>query len=438
MRDTIIFFVIFLFLLLPMKITRRINPDRSGSVIFRAEHVEDFWMIYNLLFSGDLLTSHSFRKVQTESATSTQVSKRKVLITLRVTAIDYTPGDPIMRVSGRNIRENEFVRLGAFHTIELNLNRSFTITKTEWTSVDRERMREALDPHRSANIAAICIREGIAQFCLIGPSQTSLLSKVELSIPRKRKGSEGHDKSLIKFFDKIVETFLRTFNFDVIECILVISNTFLNTQWVQYLEQVSSKKVIPQFSRLRSKMIIYQNSSGHMGALDEILADPRIRGQLENSKVSSQANLIELFYQTMEKEPDRVAYGWNHVEYASQQKAIDILMVSEKRLRSPSILERRKYISLLDDIKRAGSRHQIFTGLSQSGEQLDQLTGVAAILRFPLPEIEEIEQAEDTVDFPSDQSQENGFEDDQARLRDILSGLDDNDEEEDISNDEDN
>lgn len=33
----------------------------------------------------------------------------------------------------------------------------------------------------------------------------------------------------------------------------------------------------------------------------------------------------------------------------------------------------------------------IFSGMHASGEQLNQLTGIAAILRFPLPELEEQE-----------------------------------------------
>ena len=33
------------------------------------------------------------------------------------------------------------------------------------------------------------------------------------------------------------------------------------------------------------------------------------------------------------------------------------------------------------------------TGLHVSGEQLNQLTGIAAILRFPLPDIEDMELA---------------------------------------------
>lgn len=37
----------------------------------------------------------------------------------------------------------------------------------------------------------------------------------------------------------------------------------------------------------------------------------------------------------------------------------------------------------------------IFSSIHESGKQLDQLTGVAAILKFPLPEIESDDEEDD-------------------------------------------
>jgi protein pelota len=60
------------------------------------------------------------------------------------------------------------------------------------------------------------------------------------------------------------------------------------------------------------------------------------------------------------------------------------------------ILQRRAYARLVDGVKEAGGEAFIFSGAHVSGEQLDQLTGVAAILRFPLPDLEDQElDAED-------------------------------------------
>jgi protein pelota len=38
-----------------------------------------------------------------------------------------------------------------------------------------------------------------------------------------------------------------------------------------------------------------------------------------------------------------------------------------------------------------GGEVSIFSGMHTSGEQLNQLTGIAAVLRFPLPDLEDQE-----------------------------------------------
>lgn len=71
-------------------------------------------------------------------------------------------------MKGRNIEENEYVKvnvkhgcklfynfnfilaftlqMGAYHTIDLELNRKFTLMKEEWDSVDLDRIEIATDP----------------------------------------------------------------------------------------------------------------------------------------------------------------------------------------------------------------------------------------------------------------------------------------------------
>jgi hypothetical protein len=60
--------------------------------------------------------------------------------------------------------------------------------------------------------------------------------------------------------------------------------------------------------------------------------------------------------------------------------------------RSQNVGERRKWVGVVEEVKSAGGEVLIFSSIHESGKQLDQLTGVAAILNFPLPEIESDEE----------------------------------------------
>lgn len=85
--------------------------------------------------------------------------------------------------------------MGAYHTLDLELNRKFTLQKALWDSVALERVEMACDPAANADVAAVVMQEGLAHVCLITPSMTLVRSKIDITIPRKRKGFvQQHEK----------------------------------------------------------------------------------------------------------------------------------------------------------------------------------------------------------------------------------------------------
>jgi protein pelota len=49
------------------------------------------------------------------------------------------------------------------------------------------------------------------------------------------------------------------------------------------------------------------------------------------------------------------------------------------------------HAGLVDSVRDGGGESLVFSSMHVSGEQLNQLSGIAAILRFPLPDLEDIE-----------------------------------------------
>jgi protein pelota len=52
---------------------------------------------------------------------------------------------------------------------------------------------------------------------------------------------------------------------------------------------------------------------------------------------------------------------------------------------------RMQWVAVVEAVKDANGTVHIFSSMHVSGEQLQQLSGVAALLRFPLPEIEDMD-----------------------------------------------
>jgi protein pelota len=115
---------------------------------------------------------------------------------IRVTTVDFDPQAGQLHVSGRIVEENKYVKVGQFHTLDLELNRNFTLEKAEgWDSVALDVVRDAINKDKNAEAVACVMQEGLANICVITEHQTVLKQRVEVGIPRKRTGkASDHDK----------------------------------------------------------------------------------------------------------------------------------------------------------------------------------------------------------------------------------------------------
>lgn len=85
------------------------------SVTLIPEEPEDMWHAYNLITEGDNVRSTTIRKVQNESVTGSSSSSRiRTTLTISVEGIDFDTQAGVLRVKGRNIEENQYVKVNAF------------------------------------------------------------------------------------------------------------------------------------------------------------------------------------------------------------------------------------------------------------------------------------------------------------------------------------
>lgn len=390
-------------------IFKNIDKKCSGTVGLVAEEAEDMWHAYNLICVGDYLRASTIRRVVNEQAGLTSTSRVHTTLTICVKSLDFDTQASVLRVKGTNFEENQFVKMGAYHTIDLELNRKFQITKTEWDSVALERIEEACDPSQNADLAAVVMQEGLAHVCLILSSMTLVKSKIEMAIPRKRKGlCANHDKSLEKFFERIVQALQTHINFDIVKAVIIASPGFIKDQFYQFMIDYAVKN-LTNFKVLmdnKSKFMLVHSASGFKHSLKEVFEDQNLIARLTDTKALGEVKLIEAFYQMLKTEPTRAYYGLKHVEKANEAQAIDTLLISDSLFRSKELSERKRYVRIVDQVREHSGQVKIFSSLHVSGEQLLQLTGIAAILRFPMPDLEDEELSDESDDENDKQTTE--------------------------------
>ena len=199
-------------------------------------------------------------------------------------------------------------------------------------------------------------------------------------------------------------------DFSIVKCLILASPGFVKDQFYAYMMQEAVRREVKVILENKSKIILAHSTSGHKGAVKgtcicfnfyafcfkkkifffsvEILEDQTVLGRLSDTKAADEVKALNNFHQSLSLDNgDRCAYGPRHVILASGRAAIDTLLISDGLLRSSEIATRRQYVALVETVKSTGGKVVVFSSAHVSGEQLDQLTGIAAILRFPIPDL---------------------------------------------------
>ncbi|XP_057471102.1 protein PELOTA 1-like [Actinidia eriantha] len=95
---------------------------------------------------------------------------------------------------------------------------------------------------------------------------------------------------------------------------------------------------------------------------------------------------VKEFMEMVSIDSDRVCYGLKGVEVAHELAAIETLFITDELFRSTDLKMRKKFEELVRAVKKGGGK-----AMMVSSKQLAKLTGVGAILRFPVPDIDDLE-----------------------------------------------
>ncbi|KAK6389692.1 hypothetical protein LTR65_006174 [Meristemomyces frigidus] len=387
----------------------------AGSATLLPEEPEDMWHAYNLIRPTDLLRASAIRKVISESGSGSRSNERvHMTLTIRVTKLDFDPQAAQLHVSGRVAEENKHVKLGSFHTLDLELQRNFTLEKAEgWDSVALDTLKEAVNQDAKAQLWAVVMQEGLANICLITDHQTILRQRVEVNLPKKRAGSTDHDKSLHRFFQTTFDSLLRQLDLANPKPLLLASPGFTASSFYQFIKTQASNGANKPLQQLVPKITVAHSASGHLHSLAEVLASPAVTSKLSDTKFARETQLMDRFFELIRKDDARAWYGPRECELAVERGAVGkgggVLLISNSLFRSQDIRTRKRWVKLVDEVKEGDGEVRVFSSMHESGRRLEGLGGIAAILTWPIEDLDEEveggdqdEPAEDGADGEGD------------------------------------
>ncbi|KAI3841926.1 hypothetical protein MKW92_037433, partial [Papaver armeniacum] len=278
-----------------MKILRRdVTLNGPGSVKMTPEEADDLWTAYNLVAKGDTVLSTTVRKVIRDNATGGRDSEcMKLKLEIRVESVDYDKEGSVLRIRGKNILENEHVKIGSYHTLEIELYRPFVVRKVVWDSMAVDILKQASDPGASADLAVALMQEGLAHICLIG---------------RRYKHFTAH----YFFFENVLQSFLKNVDFNVVRISCYCKSWFHQgtIKFPTFFFSAEKKTVTPIIEN-KSRIICSTTpdssmlnhiplflciiSLAHRHSLKEVLDAPNVMNMIKDTKAAQEFALKEFF-----------------------------------------------------------------------------------------------------------------------------------------------
>jgi protein pelota len=317
-----------------------------------------------------------------------------MMLTIRVTKLDFDPQAGQLHVSGQVAEENKFVKLGGFHTLDLELQRNFKLEKADgWDSIALDMLKEAVNQESKAQLYAVVMQEGLANICLITEHQTILRQRVEISLPKKRAGSSDHEKALQRFFQTTFDSLLRQIDLSDPKPLLLASPGFTAASFQTFIKTQASTGNNKSLQKLLPKITIAHSASAHLHALSEVLSSPAVTSKLSDTKFARETSLMEKFFEMMRQDDPRAWYGPRECELAIERGAVGkgggVLLISNALFRSQDVATRRRWVKVVDDVKADGGEVRVLSSMHESGRRLEGLGGIAVILTYPIEDLDE-------------------------------------------------
>jgi protein pelota len=348
---------------------------RQGFVKVVPTSDDDLWHLYNVIYKGDEVYAYSSRAVKTDQEYSRPKSAERVSAFMGVT-VESVAWDKFLgklRVHGTIIHAPDIMPSGAHHTLNIALNQPVTIVKKEWPKHLLDRLFRASKTEKPMLIIAID-DEG---FAVAETRQYGVEIKVEERV--KLPGKHEADKRLAatKDYFKRAATSLRQLWTPNHSPIVIVGVGFVKGDFVKFLAD-DAKDMSKSVADVKSV------NNGGVSGIYEALRSGVLLKAAKQLRIVNETEVMEEVMKRLGKSEGTITYGLDAVENAVNMGAVETLIVADTLLRESEEEQRLHLEKLMREAEQRRATITVVSTEHEAGEKLQALTGIAALLRFPI------------------------------------------------------
>ena len=348
---------------------------RQGFVKIIPSSDDDLWHLYNVVYKGDEVYAYSSRAVKRDQDYSRPKSAERVsaFMGVKVESVAWDKFLGKLRIHGIIIHAPEIMPTGAHHTLNIALNQPMTIVKKEWPRQLLDRLFRASKTEKTMIIIAID-DEG---FAIAETRQYGVSVKVEDRI--KLPGKLEADKRLasIKNYFKHVVASLRQLWSPNQNPIVIVGVGFIKGDFVKFLSDEAKDMA-------KSVVDVKSVNNGGVSGIYEALRSGVLTKAAKQLRIFDETEIMEEIMKRLGKGETNVTYGLDTVKNAISMGAVEKLVIADTMLREADEDQRLHLERIMREVEQRRGNITVVSTEHEAGEKLLALTGIAALLRFPI------------------------------------------------------
>ncbi|CAI50263.1 mRNA surveillance protein pelota [Natronomonas pharaonis DSM 2160] len=354
-----------------MRIVDRESAEgRRERITLVPETLDDLWHLTYVLEPGDLVAGDTTRRIQRDDdkMRDTGGEREPMWIRIDVNNVEFAKFANRLRVGGDIVDCSREDQLGFHHTFNVEEHDELTVEKV-WQVDQLERLEEAVEAAEQPDVAIATVEEGQAHIHTV--AQYGVEERASIT---GTTGKGEYARSRDELFEELAAILRRL---DA-EAIILAGPGFTKQDALEHIEDNAPEAA--------EKIQVVDTASVGDRGVHEVLKRGAVDRIQTETRVSKEAELID---ELMERigEGEKAAYGVDEVAEAAEFGAIETLLILDERLREERAGEGDWAVDvndIIENVEQQGGEVVVFSHEFDPGQQLANLGGIAALLRYRL------------------------------------------------------
>ncbi|PSP73296.1 mRNA surveillance protein pelota [Halobacteriales archaeon QH_6_68_27] len=355
-----------------MQVTsREQRAEGRERVTLVPESLDDLWHLSHVVEPGDRVAGDTTRRIQRndDDLRDTGGEREHMWVELKVEGVEFAKFANRLRVSGVIVDCSREDQLDFHHTLNVEQRDEIAVEKV-WKPDQRDRLEESVEATDNPDVAIATVEEGRAYVHTVAQYGTEERASITGPTGKSAWGDGARPRD--ELFDELAEVIGRM---DV-DAIILAGPGFTKGDALSYIEEENPD--------LAADITTVDTSGVGDRGVHEVLKRGAVNEVQTRTRIAEEAELVDELTERIAT-GEAVGYGPEAVAEAADYGAIDHLLVLDERLRSERGPDSEWAVDvdrIVETTERKGGEVTVFSGEFDPGQQLRNLGGVAALLRY--------------------------------------------------------